>query len=90
MRAKPIDFQWRDIFIIAGPIAILVGFYYTTNWRLEQLENQTPESLETVKKVAVLEQRVIDMDRKIDYIYDAARISLTNQKEIEELKKKTK
>ena len=90
MRAKQIDFQWRDIFIIAGPIAVLVGFYYTTNWRLEQLEDQTPESLETVKKVAVLEQRVIDMDRKIDYIYDAARISLTNQKEIEELKKKTK
>lgn len=86
MRTKTIDFNWRDIFMVGTPILILTGFYYTTNWRLQQLENQSSGDVETVKKVAVLEQRVIDMDRKIDFIYDAVHTGATSQKDCPEKK----
>jgi hypothetical protein len=60
----------KDLFMIGGLITVLSGFYYTTDARIASLESSMEYHTEDSSKVAILEERIANMDRKIDFIYD--------------------
>jgi hypothetical protein len=70
MKIKLDEIGVKDLFMIGGLIAVLSGFYYTTDARIASLESSMESSSEDSSKVAILEERIANMDRKIDFIYD--------------------
>ncbi len=70
MKIKLDEIGVKDLFMIGGLITVLSGFYYTTDARIASLESSVESSSEDSSKVAILEERIANMDRKIDFIYD--------------------
>jgi len=70
MKIKLDEIGVKDLFMIGGLITVLSGFYYTTDARIESLESSMEYHTEDSSKVAILEERIANMDRKIDFIYD--------------------
>lgn len=70
MKIKLDEIGVKDLFMIGGLITVLSGFYYTTDARIASLESSMESSSEDSSKVAILEERIANMDRKIDFIYD--------------------
>ena len=70
MKIKLDEIGVKDLFMIGGLITVLSGFYYTTDARIASLETSMESSSEDSSKVAILEERIANMDRKIDFIYD--------------------
>ena len=70
MQRKWDEIGVKDLFMIGGLITVLSGFYYTTDARIASLESSVESSSEDSSKVAILEERIANMDRKIDFIYD--------------------
>ena len=70
MKIKLDEIGVKDLFMIGGLITVLSGFYYTTDARIASLESSMESSSKDSSKVAILEERIANMDRKIDFIYD--------------------
>ena len=70
MKIKLDEIGVKDLFMIGGLVTVLSGFYYTTDARIASLESSMESSSEDSSKVAILEERIANMDRKIDFIYD--------------------
>ena len=60
----------KYIISIVSFLIILIGFYYTTNYRLDNLETKIKE-LETNNELIIrLDEKLINVQNKTDEIYD--------------------
>ena len=60
----------KYIISIVSFLIILIGFYYTTNYRLDNLETKIKE-LETNNELIIrLDEKLINVQIKTDEIYD--------------------
>ena len=67
MKEIKIDLKYVSTFGVF--ICTLVGFYYTTNYRLESLEDKVKELESNNEAVIRLEERVKTIQAKTDEIY---------------------
>ena len=62
----------RDVFMVGGFVAVMAGFYYSTQARLDLLEGSVQRLIEAESSIVVMEERISNLDHKIDFIYDRA------------------
>lgn len=69
----------KEIIMIGGVVVALSGFYYTTQLRITALEQASISSSDAEKRLLSVEQKVQNVDEKIDFLYNAILWSIENQ-----------
>ena len=65
--------------MIGGLIVALSGFYYTTQLRITALEDTQTSSRTLPSRLVALEERVKNIDEKIDFLHEAILWSIENE-----------
>ena len=76
MKIKTTEIGIKDLFLIGGLIVALSGFYYTTQLRITALEDTQTSSRTLPSRLVALEERVKNIDEKIDFLSEAVLHSL--------------
>jgi hypothetical protein len=76
MKIRTTEIGIKDLFLIGGLIVALSGFYYTTQLRITSLEESQSAAGTVRSRLIALEERVKNIDEKIDFLSEAVLHSL--------------
>lgn len=79
MKINLSEISIKEIFMIGGVVVALSGFYYTTQLRITALEEASISSGDAERRLLSVEQKVENVDEKIDFLYNAVLWSIENQ-----------
>ena len=79
MKIRTTEIGIKDLFLIGGLIVALSGFYYTTQLRITALEDTQTSSRTLPNRLVALEERVKNIDEKIDFLHEAILWSIENE-----------
>tara|TARA_R110002051_G_scaffold94312_1_gene164196 strand:- start:60 stop:332 length:273 start_codon:yes stop_codon:yes gene_type:complete len=82
MKIRTTEIGIKDLFLIGGLVVALSGFYYTTQLRITALEDVETTSRSLPSRLVALEERVKNIDEKIDFLHDAILWSIENETRI--------
>ena len=82
MKIRTTEIGIKDLFLIGGLVVALSGFYYTTQLRITALEDVETTSRSLPGRLVALEERVKNIDEKIDFLHDAILWSIENETRI--------